>query len=106
MPIDQVEQADEAKRSADRVLEQLARRALRRPRPAVLAGRDGAAGGDLGWILPGSLDPALDAAIEKVPLRQASEPIRTPAGYHILYVVDRRPFARRGPTTCASTWRR
>ena len=35
--------------------------------------------------------------IEKLPLRQASEPIRTPAGYHILYVVDRRPFASSRP---------
>src|SRR6185436_10704638 len=54
-------------------------------------------GGDLGWILPGSLDPALDAAMEKLPLRQVSEPIRTPAGYHILFVSDRRPFATARP---------
>jgi len=55
------------------------------------------AGGDLGWILPGSLDSALDAVVEKIPLRQVSEAIRTPAGYHILYVVDRRPFASSRP---------
>src|SRR5204862_5965301 len=54
-------------------------------------------GGDLGWVLPGSLDPALDAAIDKMPLRQASDPIRTPAGYHILFVIDRRPFASAKP---------
>jgi peptidyl-prolyl cis-trans isomerase SurA len=35
--------------------------------------------------------------IEKAPLRQATEPVRTPAGYHILYVVDRRPFASARP---------
>ena len=98
IPIDKVDQADEAKRSADRVLEQLRRGAAF----AALAqqfsqGATAQQGGDLGWILPGALDPALDATMEKLPLRQASEPIRTPAGYHILYVVDRRPFASARP---------
>jgi len=98
VPIDRVEQADEAKRAADRVIEQ-----LKRGSPfAALAqqfsqGATAQAGGDLGWITPGSLDPTLDAAIDKLPLRQASEPIRTPAGYHILYVVDRRQFASSKP---------
>jgi peptidyl-prolyl cis-trans isomerase SurA len=32
-----------------------------------------------------------------MPLRQASEPIRTPSGWHIVYVVDRRPFATARP---------
>ena len=98
VPIDRAEQADEAKRAADRVIEQ-----LRRGSPfAALAqqfsqGATAQAGGDLGWITPGSLDPTLDAAIDKLPLRQASEPIRTPAGYHILYVIDRRQFASAKP---------
>src|SRR3954470_5144011 len=98
IPIDKVEQADEAKRSADRVIEQLRRGASF---PALAQqfsqGATAQTGGDLGWILPGSLDPALDSAMEKLPLRQASEPIRTPAGYHILYVIDRRPFASARP---------
>jgi peptidyl-prolyl cis-trans isomerase SurA len=32
-----------------------------------------------------------------MPLRQPSEPIRTAAGYHILFVIDRRPFASARP---------
>jgi peptidyl-prolyl cis-trans isomerase SurA len=94
VPIDRADQADDARKSADRVVEQ-----LRRGAPfAALAqqfsqGQTAQNGGDLGWILPGSLDPALDAVIEKAPLRQASEPIRTPAGWHIVYVIDRRQFA-------------
>ena len=98
VPIDRVEQADDAKRAADRVIEQ-----LRRGAPfAALAqqfsqGATSQAGGDLGWILPGSLDPSLDAVVDKLPLRQASDPIRTPAGYHILYVIDRRQFASAKP---------
>ncbi len=98
VPIDKVDQADEARRSADRVVEQLKRGA---PFTAVAQqfsqGATAQSGGDLGWVLPGSLDPAVDAAIEKLPLRQASEPIRTPSGWHVLYVVDRRPFATARP---------
>ncbi|CAN5710649.1 peptidylprolyl isomerase [soil metagenome] len=98
IPIDKVDQVDEAKRSADRVIEQLRRGA---PFGALAQqfsqGATAQAGGDLGWILPGSLDPSIDAAMEKIPLRQASDAIRTPAGYHIIYVVDRRPFATSRP---------
>jgi peptidyl-prolyl cis-trans isomerase SurA len=98
IPIDRVEQADEAKRSADRVVEQLRRGAAF---PALAQqfshGATAQQGGDLGWILPGSLDPALDAAIEKLPLHQASEPIRSASGYHILLVVDRRQYAQSRP---------
>ncbi|MBS0221997.1 MAG: peptidylprolyl isomerase [Proteobacteria bacterium] len=98
VPIDRPDQADDARRSADRIVEQ-----LRRGAPfAALAqqfsqGQTARNGGDLGWVLPGSLDTAIDAAIEKMPLRQASEPIRTPSGWHIVYVVDRRPFATARP---------
>jgi len=98
VPIDKVEQADDAKRSADRVVEQLKRGA---PFAALAQqfsqGATAQSGGDLGWILPGSLDPALDAALDKLPLRQASDPIRTPAGFHILFAIDRRQFASARP---------
>lgn len=98
IPIDKVDQSDEAKRSADRVVEQLRRGASFGALAQQFSqGATAQSGGDLGWILPGSLDSALDSAIEKIPLRQASEPIRTPAGYHILFVADRRPFASSRP---------
>lgn len=98
VPIDRPDQADDARRSAERIVEQ-----LRHGAPfAALAqqfsqGQTAQNGGDLGWVLPGSLDPAVDAVVEKQPLRQASEPVRTPSGWHIVYVVDRRPFATARP---------
>lgn len=98
VPIDRAEQANDARRSADRIEEQLKHGA---PFAAVAQqfsqGQTAKNGGDLGWILPGSLDSSLEAMVEKMPLRQASEPIRTPAGWHILYVIDRRPFATARP---------
>ena len=98
VPVDRTEGADEAKRSADRILDQLKRGA---PFAAVAQqfsqGASAQTGGDLGWVLPGSLDPALDAAIDRLQPRQFSEPIRSPGGWHILYVVDRRQFAATRP---------
>jgi peptidyl-prolyl cis-trans isomerase SurA len=98
IPIDKVDQADEAKRSADRVIEQL-RRGASFPALAQQFSQGATAqqGGDLGWILPGTLDPAIDAAIDRLTPRQPSEAIRTPAGYHVVLVVDRRPFASAKP---------
>lgn len=98
IPIDRADQADEGRRVADRIVDQVRRGT---PFPALAQqfsqGATAQNGGDLGWVLPGSLDPALDSVIEKLPVRQASEPIRTTAGWHILYVIDRRQFASSRP---------
>ncbi len=98
VPVDRADSVEEGKRSADRIMEQLRRGA---PFAAVAQqfsqGASAAAGGDLGWILPGALDPSLEAAIEKVQPRTFSDPVRSASGWHILYVVDRRPFAAARP---------
>src|SRR5262249_8768804 len=94
VPIDRADMADDAKRAADRIVEQLRRGA---PFGALAQqfsqGATAQAGGELGWILPGGLDPTLDAAVEKLPVRQFSEPVRSPAGWPLLYVIHRRQFA-------------
>lgn len=98
VPVDRAEGVDEGKRSADRIVDQLKRGA---PFAAVAQqfsqGPSAQTGGDIGWVLPGSLDPAVDAAIAKLQPRQFSDPIRSPSGWHILYVVDRRQFAATRP---------
>ena len=98
IPVDRADGADEGKRSADRVVEQLRRGA---PFAAVAQqfsqGASAQSGGDLGWVLPGSLDPTLENAIAKLQPRQFSEPVRTAAGWHVLIVADRRPFAAARP---------
>jgi len=98
VPVDRADLADDAKRSADRIMDQLRRGA---PFAAVAQqfsqGATASAGGEIGWILPGTLDPALDRAIERLQVRAYSEPIRSTAGWHILYVIDRRSFAATRP---------
>src|SRR5260370_37432711 len=94
VPIDKIEQADDAKRAADRVIEQLRRRA---PFAALAhpcsQGVTSQSGGDPARGLPGSLDPALDAAVHKLPPPPAPDPIRPPARVPILSRIDRRPLA-------------
>lgn len=47
-----------------------------------------ATGGDMGWVLPGQIDPDLDAAVSRMSPGTVSAPIRTPGGYHILMLRD------------------
>jgi peptidyl-prolyl cis-trans isomerase SurA len=98
IPIDRPDQVDEARRSADRIEEQLKRGvSFINLAQQFSHGATAQAGGDLGWILPGTLDPALDAALDKIPVHGTSDPIRTSAGWHILLVAERRNFASASP---------
>jgi len=49
-----------------------------------------AVGGDLGWINPQQLAPELAKAVEQMRPGELSPPIRTPAGYYLLLVLERR----------------
>jgi peptidyl-prolyl cis-trans isomerase SurA len=49
-----------------------------------------AVGGDLGWISPQELPPELAKVVEQLRPGELSPPIRTPAGYYLLLVLDRR----------------
>lgn len=47
-------------------------------------------GGDLGWVLPGQLEPQLDAVLQQLNPGMVSRPIRTVSGYYLLFVTDER----------------
>ncbi len=81
-----------------------ARTELEAVRQAVLAGKvtfaskakelsqdtaEAAKGGDLGWILPGQLDPALDAALQRLNPGDVSAPIVNGQKIILLQLVDR-----------------
>ncbi|SCC91255.1 Chaperone SurA [Thiomonas sp. X19] len=53
----------------------------------------GKKGGDLGWVLPGQLPPALDAALNRLNPGQVSQPITLPGKVVLLQLVDRREHA-------------
>ena len=49
-----------------------------------------AKGGDLGWVNPGDTVPEFDEAMKKLELNQISAPVRTPFGWHLIQVLERR----------------
>lgn len=53
---------------------------------------DGSAprGGDLGWLDPGDTVPEFDQVMQALPLNQVSEPVRSPFGWHLILVAERR----------------
>lgn len=53
---------------------------------------DGSAnsGGDLGWVNPGDTVPEFETAMNALAPEEISEPIRSPFGWHIIQVLERR----------------
>ena len=47
-------------------------------------------GGELGWLRAGDLSPELENAANKVKTGEISGPVKTEAGYHLIYVDDRK----------------
>jgi peptidyl-prolyl cis-trans isomerase SurA len=65
-----------------------------------------AQGGDLGWVIEGQLDPALDQAMAAMAPGEVSDPVRSLAGYHILLLRDRRRPGSTDPADQVVTLRR
>lgn len=53
---------------------------------------DGSAnsGGDLGWVNPGDTVPQFEKAMNELGIGEISEPVRSPFGWHIIQVLERR----------------
>ncbi|MGD8743566.1 MAG: peptidylprolyl isomerase, partial [Granulosicoccaceae bacterium] len=49
-------------------------------------------GGDLGWTSPGDLVGPFEAAMNELREGQISEPFKTPFGWHIVQVLERRDY--------------
>jgi len=47
-------------------------------------------GGELGWVVPGDLVPEFERAMEALKVEEISAPVRTPFGFHIIQVEERR----------------
>ena len=50
------------------------------------------AGGDLGWAGPGAFVPEFEAVLDALALDEVSEPFRSPFGWHVVQVLDRRVY--------------
>lgn len=47
-------------------------------------------GGDLGWVSPGELVPEFEKTMNKLPLNQVSQPVKTQFGWHLIEVLGRK----------------
>ena len=90
-------------RTSDLVSEAEARRKLANIRERIVNGVDfaelartnsddgsAASGGDLGWIYPGDTVPEFERVMRELKVGEISEPTRSPFGWHLIQVVDRR----------------
>ena len=98
LAVDAPGQDEDAKRLADRLIDQIrgganfaavAQQFSQSPSAAV--------GGDIGWVTSAQLSPEIGGAIDKMKPGEMSYPIRTPAGYYILYLRERRKLGQPNP---------
>ncbi len=102
LPADTPAAEADARATADRLVERMR---AGDPFPALARqysqSASASAGGDIGWVLPGQLDPAIDRALEHMQPGQLAGPIRTLTGIHLIVLRDRREVA--GPDLAQST---
>lgn len=60
-------------------------------------------GGDIGWVERGQLDPEVQKAIEDLDTNHATLPIRTPTGYYVYLLRDKRTLAAADPEDATVT---
>jgi peptidyl-prolyl cis-trans isomerase SurA len=85
IPVEEPSQAEEARRFADTVIQQLRAGA---PFQVVAAefsqSQTALLGGDLGWVQTPQIDPAVLRVLNEMPAGAVSNPIRVPGGYDIV----------------------
>jgi len=98
LAIDNPTQEPDVKALADKLITQIRQGAAF---PAVAQqfsqSPSAATGGDIGWVTPNQFGPPLDDAIAKMNPGEMSYPIRTPAGYYILYLIARETPGQSSP---------
>ena len=82
---------DEAKTRIDRIKERIELGAKFEDQ-AKISSEDtsSAKGGDLGWISPGDTVPDFEQAMNRLKPNEISMPVRTPFGWHLMQVLERR----------------
>jgi peptidyl-prolyl cis-trans isomerase SurA len=98
LAIDNPSQEDDVRKTADRIIEQIrgganffavAQQFSQSPTAAV--------GGDIGWVTASQVSSLIGEALQKMNPGEMSYPIRMPAGFYILYLVDRKTLGAANP---------
>ncbi len=89
--VNEITSDTDAKAKIERIKERIALGA-KFDEQAKLNSEDGSAskGGELGWISPGDTVPDFETAMAKLKIGELSGPVRTPFGWHLIEVEERR----------------
>jgi peptidyl-prolyl cis-trans isomerase SurA len=95
IPVENPGREADTRRFADVVIKQLRAGA---PFPVVAAqfsqSQSALQGGDLGWVQPNELDPAVAKIVQEMPPGAISEPIVVPGGISIVHLIAKRQIGR------------
>ena len=80
----------EAKAKIDRIRERIDGGAKFDDQARVNSEDASAKGGDLGWVAAGDLVPDFQAAMDRLKVSEVSQPVRSPFGWHLIEVLERR----------------
>lgn len=83
---------DDARRKLNQLRERIVNGAADFADMARQHSDDGSAsrGGDLGWLYPGDTVPEFERAFRELKPKEISEPVRSPFGWHLMQVIERR----------------
>jgi peptidyl-prolyl cis-trans isomerase SurA len=98
LPLDNPDQEEEVRTTALNLIQQM----QRGTNFAAIAQQfsksaSAAAGGDIGWVQDGQLEPELESAIKAIRPGEVSAPVRTASGFYILGLRGRRAVAQASP---------
>lgn len=90
--LSEVVSEDDAKHRLNDLRERLVHGGASFAELARLHSEDGSAasGGLLGWVSPGDTVPEFEQAVNELKPGEISQPVRTPFGYHLIQVLERR----------------
>ena len=91
LPIDNPADASEIRILAERLVKQLRDGAeFQSVAQQFSKSATAATGGDIGWVQPGELDPAIDSVVTNLKRLEISDPIDVPEGIQIVILIDQR----------------
>lgn len=99
IPTNAPDREDEARQTAARLLDQINGGAsFAAAARQFSSGATAARGGVVGWVKPDQLSPEIKQGLAHLQIGEVSQPIRTPIGYYLIKLHDRRHFMASDPS--------
>ncbi len=94
LAVETPEQEDEVRQTAENILDQMRRgSAFQAMAQQFSQSASASAGGDIGWVERAQMEEEVLEVIDQIPTSRATPPIRTPTGFYIYLLRDKRTLA-------------